>query len=87
VKHNPEASSPATELLSTIFNEYESIRIPRTAELVRTARKQGEIRVVDGIDACLKRNEIIRKNFGDDEKVLDASEYLLSGPYKGKSEI
>jgi len=87
VKHNPKASAPSTELLSTIFSEYEGVRIPRTAELVKGARRQGEVRVVDGVDACLARNEIVRKNWEDDEKVLDLSEYVLSGPFKGESEI
>jgi len=87
VKHNPQASPPSTELLSTIFTEYEAIRIPRTAELVKGARKQGEVRVVDGVDACLARNEIIRKNWEDDEKALGLFEYVLNGPFKGESEI
>jgi len=87
VKHNPEALPPSTELLSTVFTDYEGIRIPRTADLVRGARKQGELRVVDGVDPCLARNKIIKQMWGNDEKVLDASEYVLSGPFKGKSEI
>ncbi|EGN91846.1 hypothetical protein SERLA73DRAFT_173280 [Serpula lacrymans var. lacrymans S7.3] len=42
VKYNPDASQPDTELLTKIFSEYESIRIPRSAALVKGARKQGE---------------------------------------------
>jgi len=87
VKYNPEASQPPTELLSTIFSEYEGIRIPRTAELVRGARKQGEVRTVVGVEACLARNEMVRKMWQDVEKRWDAADYLLSGPFKGKSEI
>jgi len=78
---------PSTELLSTIFSEYEGIRITRTAELVRGARKQGEVRTVVGVEACLARNEVVRKMWQDDEKRFDAADYLLSGPFKGKSEI
>lgn len=81
------AFSPSTELLSTIFSEYESTRIQRTAELVKSARKMGEVRVVDGVDACLARNERVRKIWADDENVLDASAYLLGGPFTGKSQI
>jgi len=87
VKHNLKASPPSTELLSTIFREYEGIRIPRSAKLVTNARKNGEVRVVDGVDACLARNHVVRKAWKDDEKALDASEYFLSGPFTGKSEI
>ena len=87
IKHNPKASPPSTELLSTIFSEYEGIRIPRTAELVKGARKQGEVRVVDGVEACLARNEMVRKMWQDDEELLEASDYLLSGPFQGNSEI
>ncbi|KAI0365646.1 FAD/NAD-P-binding domain-containing protein [Pilatotrama ljubarskyi] len=60
VKHNPDAASPSTELLSSIFTEYEKIRIPRTTGLVKLARKQGELRVVSGVEACKKRNDILR---------------------------
>jgi salicylate hydroxylase len=54
---------------------------------VKGARKQGEVRVVDGVEACLARNEMVKKMWQDDEKLLEAAEYLLSGPFKGKSEI
>ncbi|KAI0356256.1 FAD/NAD-P-binding domain-containing protein [Trametes cingulata] len=60
VKHNPDAGPPSTELLERVFSEYEQIRIPRTTELVKMARKQGELRVVSGVEACKKRNEILR---------------------------
>jgi len=42
---------------------------------------------VNGVEACLARNEMVRKLWEDDEKLLDAADYLLSGPFKGKSEI
>lgn len=87
VKHNPKASPPSTELLSNVFRDYEGIRIPRTAELVKGARKQGEVRVVDGVEACLARNEVVRKIWEEDEQVLNALDYLLSGPFRGESGI
>lgn len=87
VKHNPDAAPPSTELLSTIFKEWEGIRIPRTAALVKGARQTGEGRVVDGVQACLARNQTVRDIWADDEKLLDASEYLLGAPFKGKGEI
>jgi salicylate hydroxylase len=74
-------------LLSTVFGEYESIRIPRTTELVKGARKHGEARTVDGVEVCLARNETVRRLWANDEKVLDGTEYLVSGPFKGESEI
>ncbi|KAI0271690.1 hypothetical protein BC834DRAFT_841247 [Gloeopeniophorella convolvens] len=53
--------------LEAVFTEYEQIRIPRCAELVKGARKQGESRVVHGVDACKARNEGVRAFFQDDE--------------------
>ena len=33
-KHNPSAAPPSTELLETVFSEYEQLRIARTSALV-----------------------------------------------------
>ncbi|KAH9858404.1 FAD/NAD-P-binding domain-containing protein [Lenzites betulinus] len=60
VKHNPNAAQPSTELLGQIFREYESLRIERTASLVKQARHQGEVRVVNGVEECKKRNDFLR---------------------------
>jgi salicylate hydroxylase len=47
----------------------------------------GETRIVRGIEACLARNMTVRKNWEDDEKVLNNMSPLLSGPFQGESEI
>lgn len=56
---------------------------------MKGARQAGESRVVDGVEACKQRNEIVRKTWLDDEKLLDAAEPLLNEPFpfKGKPEI
>jgi hypothetical protein len=54
---------------------------------VKGGSNHGEHFIVEGVEACLARNKAIRKMWQDDEKILDASEDLLSGPFKGKSEI
>ncbi|KIM92045.1 hypothetical protein PILCRDRAFT_810062 [Piloderma croceum F 1598] len=87
VRHNPTASSPSTELLSTIFSEYESIRLPKAAALVQGAKKMGESRIVGGVEMCLARNMTVRKNWEDDENVLNTMSPSLSGPFEGESEI
>jgi len=80
-KYNPSAVQPSTELLSQVFTDYQDLRLPRTAELVRGARRQGETRVVEGIDACKARDEAIRAGI-DDEAAKRAFYELLSGPFK-----
>lgn len=64
-KHNPTASSPSTELLEALFSELEVDRIPPSAAMVKRAREQGEIRVVEGLEACLKRNQTVRETWKD----------------------
>ncbi|KAI0654315.1 FAD/NAD-P-binding domain-containing protein [Cubamyces menziesii] len=59
-KYNPDAAEPSTELLSNIFTEFEKMRIARTSEFVKRARKQGEYRVVEGVEECKKRNDHFR---------------------------
>jgi len=90
VKHNPSGSAPSTELLKAVFGGYESARLTRTAELVRRARGQGEVRVVDDLGLCKVRNDSIREQWKEgkeeDEARLKAYEHL-SGPFQGESEI
>jgi salicylate hydroxylase len=82
-KYNPSASPPSTELLSKVFTDYQDLRLPRTSELVRRARRQGEIRVVEGTDACRARDEAIQARFND-EAERRAHDELLSEPFKFK---
>jgi salicylate hydroxylase len=79
--YNPSTGQPSTELLSQVFLDYQDLRLPRTSELVRGARQQGEARVVEGIDACRVRDEKIRMGSHDDVARVAYSE-LLSGPFK-----
>jgi len=55
--------------LEMVFTEYERARIPRSTMLIETARKQGENRVVEGVEACLARNRQVRA-FMSDEGVM-----------------
>jgi salicylate hydroxylase len=43
-----------------VFMEYERARIPRSTMLIDTARKHGDNRVMEGVDACLRRNQEVR---------------------------
>lgn len=79
-KHNPSADQLSTELLLRVFIDYQDLRLLRTSELVREARRQGEIRVVEGVDACRARDEAIRTRFNDDV-ARRASDEMLSGPF------
>jgi len=80
-KYNPSADQPSTEVLSHVFTDYQDLRLLRTSELTRGARKQGEVRVVEGTDACRARDEVIRAEFIDDAAKRARYE-LLSGPFK-----
>ena len=55
--------------LEMVFTEYEQARIPRSTMLINTARKQGENRVVEGVQACLARNQEVR-DFMSNEEVM-----------------
>ncbi|KAI0087302.1 hypothetical protein BDY19DRAFT_955012 [Irpex rosettiformis] len=50
------SASPSTETLETMFTEMEARRIPESSKVVKGARRQGELRVVKGVEACIKRN-------------------------------
>ncbi|KAG2065511.1 FAD/NAD(P)-binding domain-containing protein [Suillus decipiens] len=79
-KYNPSAEQPSTEILLRVFTDYQDLRLLRTSELVKKARRQGEIRVVEGLDACRARDETIRIEFNDDA-ARRARDELLSGPF------
>ncbi|KAM5543302.1 hypothetical protein V8D89_003176 [Ganoderma adspersum] len=91
--HNPSGAPPSTALLETIFTEFEGPRIVRTSELVKSARQQGELRVVDGVEACKKRNEVIVEMYGGAAAGGSAGlaaqfRHLVEHPFKaGESEI
>ncbi|KAH7926526.1 FAD/NAD(P)-binding domain-containing protein [Leucogyrophana mollusca] len=80
VKYNPDGSHPSTDVLGQVFAEYESLRLPRTSELVKEARLRGEMRVVQGLDACKARNEILRDAYTSDamKRVHDAGTLMGS---------
>lgn len=79
-KHNPSADQLSTECLLRVFTDYQDLRLLRTSELVRGARRQGEIRVVEGVDACRARDEAIRAGLNNDA-ARRAHDELLSGPF------
>ncbi|KAG2046341.1 FAD/NAD(P)-binding domain-containing protein [Suillus hirtellus] len=56
-KHNPSADKLSTELLLRVFTDYQDLRLLRTSELVREARRQGEIRVVEGVEASRRASD------------------------------
>lgn len=86
VKHNPDAAGPSTELLGKVFREYETLRIGRTTALVRQARQQGEVRVVNGVEESKKRNDRLRAQ--DDMFSEGRYHQIMAYPFAiGHSEI
>lgn len=85
-KHNPSAAPPSTALLDDVFSEYEQLRIARTSALVLGARRQGEARVVQGIEACRARDTALKAKFSSADfgrSQLD----IYAHPFTGESEI
>ncbi|OCH92776.1 FAD/NAD(P)-binding domain-containing protein [Obba rivulosa] len=87
VKYNPSAASPSTDVLHTVFSEYEAVRISRTSMLVKEARRRGENRVVHGTEACKKRNEKTRETWKNNGAVTKGFHERYSHPFVGNSEI
>ncbi|KAL1942512.1 hypothetical protein VTO73DRAFT_6114 [Trametes versicolor] len=86
LKHNPDAAVPSTELLGKVFSEYETLRIERTTALVKQARHQGEVRVVNGVEECKKRNDHLRTQ--DDMFSEGRYHQIMAYPFAiGHSEI
>lgn len=67
-KYSQPTDSPSTATLHQVFTELETARIPRTSELAKGARKQGEARVAAGPEA-LARNEFYREMCKDETKL------------------
>jgi salicylate hydroxylase len=59
-KHLKPTEEPSTATLDTVFEEVEKVRIPRTAEMVKKARVQGQIHVTSGIEECIARDNFLR---------------------------
>ncbi|GJE94996.1 FAD-dependent monooxygenase [Phanerochaete sordida] len=70
-KHSPAAEPPSTATLQTVFAELERVRLPRTAEIVRQARAQGDMRVVAGVEAGMRRNNAVREMCADPAKLTE----------------
>lgn len=85
--HNPSAAPPPTTLLETIFSEYEQLRIARTSELVRGARRQGDVRVVSDEAACRARNEAVKAVYVDESFLGRWLEFFTHPFGMGESEI
>ena len=66
-EYNSDRTPLDTAALEGIFVRYEAARVPRSATLVQGARKQGESRVVEGVEACMTRNDVTRGMFRHEE--------------------
>lgn len=73
----------STDELTAVFRDFSQLRQPRTSELVRGARAQGELRVANGDEAvCEARNQRVRAAWANDEAVKAKYDKLLLGPFK-----
>ena len=91
VQHHPSPTlPPTTAQLASAFEEYERVRLPRSAELVRKARARGEERTMhvslEDADAVEKR-EMAWKETMREENIWKEMDAYARGPYEGESEI
>lgn len=79
----PDARGILTsETLNVVFSAFAKLRQPRTANLVKAARAQGENRVVDGgPEACYARDQRLRAAWADQEAVRRRYDMLLKEPF------
>lgn len=74
--------TPPSDKLFDIFETFARLRQPRTATLVKGARAKGESRVIDGgLEACLVRDETLRKGWEDERVVETKYDALFREPY------
>lgn len=72
-----------SEELRQIFGEFANLRQPRTAALVKGARAQGYLRVIDGGQkACEERDELLRKVWEDQTGIEKKYDSLLREPFQ-----
>lgn len=69
--HNPDRGKFSGPTLEKAFVEYETTRIPRSAEMVVRARQSGDSLVTEGVEACTTRNEMIKAQWGDSKSRLE----------------
>jgi salicylate hydroxylase len=70
------------EQLDSIFRAFAEKRQPRTKELVRGARAQGERRVVTGgEDACEQRDRAIMASWKDERAIEEKYDSLFREPF------
>jgi salicylate hydroxylase len=70
------------EPLTEVFHKFAETRQPRTSELVKGARAQGQTRVVTtGPEDCRRRNEKIAAGWEDVDAVAAKFDYLLREPF------
>jgi hypothetical protein len=89
-KNHPSPSVPPTnEQLTAAFTAYESIRLPRSAGIVRGARERGLLRVVANEEAARVRDEMLRQSFLPEHAADKLAEYDDVGkyPFDGESEL
>jgi salicylate hydroxylase len=76
-----EGKGPEREELMAAFKAFAEKRQPRTKELVKGARLQGEMRVVGGGEEGRKRDELLKEGWRNEEAVRAKYDGLLKGPF------
>lgn len=81
---DPSFSSSSIE---TALQSYENLRIPIVTQTVAMAKKEGNMRVTKGREACLARDEVIRGGGGANPERVRLQMQVVMGPFSGESEI
>lgn len=78
-----QEGSLSVDILNRVFHEFATMRQPRTANLVKGARAQGELRVKEGGPSeCQERDNIISKLWGDHDTIEAGYDILLREPFQ-----
>ena len=67
--------------LTQVFQRFATKRQPRTAQLVKGARAQGELRVTSGEQACKERNEKVKKMWENQTAAWTAMDAVYREPF------
>ena len=76
-----ERREMASEELRELFGRFAERRQPRTKELVKGARLQGERRVVGGGEERRMMDQVLRESWMDEKAVSAKWDGLLRGPF------
>ncbi|EJU01997.1 FAD/NADP-binding domain-containing protein [Dacryopinax primogenitus] len=81
LKHAPFTE----ENLDKAFTEYANVRMDRVRRTIEQTKKEGDLRMIKGREACLAREEGLTRGMGTETWKIILE--MISGPFTGEREI